>query len=89
LGIYVNKQGDELEKQTDIIDLINVLFKNGLSSNLISTLTELSKIKDCYYKKAIQVKLLNVISLVLSGKQFSFSRNLSRLRKMSDESDLK
>jgi hypothetical protein len=41
------------------------------------------------YKKPIQVKLLNVISLVLSDKQFSFSRNIAQYRKLSDESSHK
>ena len=79
-------QGEELDRITDIIDLINVVFRDGLSQNLIITLNELSKINGYKYRKPIQIKLLNVISLVLSGKQFSFSRNLASFRKFSDES---
>ena len=77
--------GDELDNIIDIIDLINVLFKDGLSQNLIMTLIELSKVKNQQFRKPIQIKLLNVISLVLSGKQFSFSRNIAAIRKLSEE----
>ena len=78
-------QGDAFDQHTDVIDLINVLFRDGLSNELIKTLEELSKIKGKMYKKPIQVKLLNVISLVLSDKQFSFSKNIAQYRKHSDE----
>ena len=36
--------GEILDNSTDIIDLINKLFRNGLSTNLITTLGRLSKI---------------------------------------------
>lgn len=57
--------GEALESATDIIDLINKLFRYGLSKNLIATLGRLSKICNYRYKQAIEIKLLNVISLVL------------------------
>jgi hypothetical protein len=78
-------KGEVVEKTTDIIDLINAVFRDGLSPNLIKTLVELSKICNYRYRKTIQIKLLNVISLVLSGRQFSFSRNVAVLRKLSEE----
>jgi hypothetical protein len=76
--------GSFLEYELDIIQLINSLFRDGLSQNLIHTLDQLSKISGGKFKKAIEIKLLNVISLVLSGRQFSFSRNIAAFRKMSD-----
>jgi len=47
LGAIANlclKHGEVLEYHTDIIGLINQSFRDGISKNLIHTLTELSKI---------------------------------------------
>ena len=83
--IYARLQGEELDETSDVIEIINTLFRDGLSQNLIVTLYEMSKINNFKYKKAIQIKLLNVISLILSGRQFSFSRDIAAFRKLSDE----
>jgi len=79
------EKGEVVERTTDVIDMINAVFRDGLSRNLIETLIRLSQICNNRYKKAIQIKLLNVISLVLSGRQFSFSRNINTIRKLSEE----
>lgn len=51
VSYFSQKHGESLENSgIDIIDLINQLFRNGLSQNLITTLIELSRICEGKYK---------------------------------------
>jgi hypothetical protein len=66
------------------------MFYGGLNKSLIETLTEISKISNGKYRPAIQIKLLNSISLILTRKPFNFSLGMNvfaGVRRASVEND--
>ena len=58
--------GNEIDTKMNIFDLINDIFYSGYNNQVIQVMSEISKVCRNKYKRAVQIKLLNTINIILT-----------------------
>ena len=72
------KFGKKIVVRSKIGGLIECMLYGGLTSSLVSTLGELARIENGSLQHQIQIRVINLIALILTGKPFNFISSIQR-----------